>query len=57
VKVSIPIESIEHAAVQLLHLAPEVEAVEPPALRHSVLARLQQACRLYGGFDTVRRAA
>jgi predicted DNA-binding transcriptional regulator YafY len=54
-KVSIPIESIEHATGQLLPLAPEVEAVEPAALRQSLLTRLQQTCRLYG-VDSARRS-
>ena len=56
VKVSIPIESIEHATAQLLRLAPEVEAVEPPALRQSLIARLERTCRLYG-VDAARRGA
>ncbi len=47
-RVSIPIESIEHATRQLLQLSPDVEAIEPPALRQSLLARLQLSCRLYG---------
>jgi predicted DNA-binding transcriptional regulator YafY len=47
VKVRIPIESIEHATAQLLRLSPEVEAIEPPALRRSLVLRLQQACHLY----------
>jgi predicted DNA-binding transcriptional regulator YafY len=48
VKVTIPIESIQHATGQLLRLSPEVEAIEPSALRQSMLQRLRQACRLYG---------
>ena len=56
VRVSIPIESIEHATAQLLRLAPEVEAVEPVVLRRSLMVRLEQACRLYG-VDAARRAA
>jgi predicted DNA-binding transcriptional regulator YafY len=48
VKVRIPIESIEHATGQLLRLSPEVEAVEPASLRHSLVLRLERACRLYG---------
>jgi predicted DNA-binding transcriptional regulator YafY len=56
VKVSMPIESIEHATAQLMRLAPEVEAVEPAALRRSLMARLEETCRLYG-VDAARRAA
>ena len=56
VKVRMPIESIEHATAQLLRLTPEVEAIEPAVLRRSVIARLEQACRLYG-VDAARRAA
>ena len=47
-RVSIPIESIEHATQQILRLSPDVEAVEPPALRQSVRLRLRQTCGLYG---------
>ena len=47
-RVSIPIESIEHATAQLLRLSPDVEVIEPAALRRSLVARLQQSCRLYG---------
>jgi predicted DNA-binding transcriptional regulator YafY len=56
VKLRIPIESIEHATGQLLRLSPQVEAIEPLALRQSVLVRLAQTCRLYG-VDTARPAA
>jgi len=48
VRVSIPVESIETTTGQLLRLSPEVEALEPAALRESMRLRLQQACRLYG---------
>jgi predicted DNA-binding transcriptional regulator YafY len=47
VRVRIPIESIEHATQQILRLSPDVEAVEPAALRASVSLRLRQTCRLY----------
>jgi predicted DNA-binding transcriptional regulator YafY len=56
VKLRIPIESIEQATGQLLRLSPQVEAIEPLALRQSVLLRLAQTCRLYG-VDTARPAA
>lgn len=48
VRVRIPIESVEHATQQILRLSPEVEAVQPRALRQSLRARLRQTCRLYG---------
>jgi predicted DNA-binding transcriptional regulator YafY len=48
VRLSIPIESIQQATGLLLRLSPDVEAIEPAALRQSVLERLRQTCRLYG---------
>ncbi len=47
VRVTIPTESIEHAAGQLLRLSPEVEVVEPAALRQAVLERIRDAARRY----------
>jgi predicted DNA-binding transcriptional regulator YafY len=47
-KVSIPIESIEHATAQLLTLSPQVEVIAPAALRRSLVARLHRSCQLYG---------
>jgi predicted DNA-binding transcriptional regulator YafY len=55
VKLSIPIESIQHATGQMMRLSPDVEAIEPAALRQSLLERLRQTCRLYG-VDTPARA-
>jgi len=54
VKLSIPIESIQHATGQLLRLSPEVEAIEPAALRQSMLQRLRETCRLYGVDTTAK---
>ena len=48
VRLRIPIESIAHATGQLLRLSPEVEVLEPEALRESTVARLRQISRLYG---------
>lgn len=48
VRLNIPIESTEHAAGLLLRLSPEVEVLEPAALREAVCTRLRQACALYG---------
>lgn len=60
VKVSIPIESIDHATGQLLRLSPQVQVIRPLALRQSLVLRLRQACRLYGlgsiGFTIRKRA-
>jgi predicted DNA-binding transcriptional regulator YafY len=48
VRVRIPIESVEHATGQLLRLVPDVEVIEPAALRGSVVGRLREACVRYG---------
>lgn len=47
VKLRIPIESVEHAAGQLLRLSPEVEALEPAPLRQAIRARIDAAALLY----------
>lgn len=46
--VMIPIETIDHAATQLLPLAPDVEVVEPPALRQELIQRLINISSCYG---------
>jgi predicted DNA-binding transcriptional regulator YafY len=46
-EVLIPIESIEHGARQVLALGPEVEVVEPAALRNQVVQLATQLLRLY----------
>jgi predicted DNA-binding transcriptional regulator YafY len=48
VKVRIPIESIKHAAGQLLPLAPSVEIIEPAMLRRATVDRLRRIGELYG---------
>ena len=48
VKLRIPIESIEDATGQLLRLSPEVEVLEPPALRRSIIERVSTTAKLYG---------
>ena len=48
VRLRVPIESIDHAAGQLLRLAPGVEVLEPPALRKALVARLHAVRQLYG---------
>ena len=44
---SLPIESIDHAASQLLGLGPECEVLEPPALRERLASLTQQMARIY----------
>ena len=48
VRLRIPIESIEHATAQLLRLSPDVEVLEPAALRASTIQRLKKVATLYG---------
>lgn len=43
----IPIESVQHAAGQLLRLCPEVEALQPPQLRQAIRERAAVAARMY----------
>lgn len=47
-RLQMPIESMDHAAGQLLRLAPEVEVLEPAALREALVGRLRAAAALYG---------
>lgn len=49
VAVRIPIESVQHAAGQLLRLCPEVEVRGPRELRAAIRERLRTAAALYGG--------
>jgi len=48
VRLRVPIESIDHAAAQLLRLAPDVEVLEPATLRSALQARLRAIVHLYG---------
>lgn len=48
VRLRIPIESIEDATGQLLKLSPEVEVLEPLALRQSIIERVRNTAKLYG---------
>ncbi|WP_447003300.1 helix-turn-helix transcriptional regulator [Saccharothrix isguenensis] len=45
--VRVPVESVDHALVDLLKLGPEVEVVEPPELRERVIARLAAMTAVY----------
>jgi predicted DNA-binding transcriptional regulator YafY len=47
-EVTIPIESITHAAGQLLPLSPQVEVLRPPELRRAMIRRLKEIGCLYG---------
>lgn len=47
IRLRIPTESIERASAQLLALAPEVEVLDPPALRARIKERLAMANVLY----------
>lgn len=47
VRLRVPIESITHATEQMLRLAPEVQVVEPAALRDSIIERIGHIQRLY----------
>lgn len=46
-RIVIPIESIEQATSLFIRLAPEVEVIEPAALRESIERRLRAAARRY----------
>ncbi|MDP3228020.1 MAG: WYL domain-containing protein [Acidovorax sp.] len=48
VAVHMPIESVEHACGQLMRLSPQVEVLQPAALRRALVARVQATMRLYG---------
>ncbi|MBV8605687.1 MAG: WYL domain-containing protein [Pelomonas sp.] len=52
VRLRVPIESIEHGAGQLLRLAPEVEAVEPPELLAALRGRTRKLAALYDVAET-----
>ncbi|MEU4769156.1 YafY family protein [Actinosynnema sp. NPDC023794] len=45
--VRVPVESLEHALVDLLRLGPEVDVLEPPELRDRVIARIAAMAAVY----------
>jgi predicted DNA-binding transcriptional regulator YafY len=45
--VRVPVESLEHAVVDLLRLGPEVDVLEPPELRARVIARIAAMSAVY----------
>ncbi|CAM5788692.1 helix-turn-helix transcriptional regulator [Rhizobacter fulvus] len=47
-RVSIPIETIEHATGQMLRLGPQAEVIRPAALRHAVARTVAEISALYG---------
>jgi predicted DNA-binding transcriptional regulator YafY len=46
-RVTVPIESVEHAAAELLKLGVEGEVIEPPELRAALRARAERLLALY----------
>lgn len=48
-RVTIPIESVPHAAAQVLRLGAQAEVLQPAALRRAVLERLDSILALYRG--------
>lgn len=48
VAVTIPIESVEHACGQLMRLSPQVEVLQPAALRRALVERVRATAQLYG---------
>jgi predicted DNA-binding transcriptional regulator YafY len=48
VAVHMPIESVEHACGQLMRLSPQVEVLQPAALRRALVQRVQATAQLYG---------
>jgi predicted DNA-binding transcriptional regulator YafY len=52
VRVVVPIESIDHAAHDLLRLRAEAEVVAPPALRERLAGTAQRLAALYGAAPT-----
>nr|MDP9126478.1 WYL domain-containing protein [Pseudomonadota bacterium] len=48
-RVTIPIESIAHAAAQVLRLGAQAEVLNPGALRRELLERLDAVAALYRG--------
>jgi predicted DNA-binding transcriptional regulator YafY len=45
--VRVPVESLDHAVVDLLRLGPEAEVLEPPELRERVITRLAAMTAVY----------
>ena len=45
--VRVPVESLEHAVVDLVRLGPEVEVLEPPELRERVIGRIAAMAAVY----------
>ncbi|WNV89325.1 YafY family protein [Umezawaea sp. Da 62-37] len=46
--VEVPVESLDHAEVDLMRLGPEAEVVAPPELRERVIARVAAMAAVYG---------
>lgn len=56
-EVELPIESIEHGALQLLGFGAEVEVLEPAPLRAEVRAQIEAIARRYAAPDRASKAA
>ena len=52
--VRVPVESLDHAVVDLLRLGPEVEVLEPPELRERVIARIAAMARRLPAVNVLR---
>ncbi len=46
-RLTIPIESVDHAALELMRLGPECEAIEPKELRERIAGRAKKIAALY----------
>ena len=46
-ELSVPIESIRHAAVEIMRLGAEAEIIAPPELRDLVIAKTEALQKLY----------
>jgi len=57
IRVVIPIESVEHAADELMKLRAEAEVLEPAALRQRLAETVQQLAVLYSAPSTHKRRA
>jgi predicted DNA-binding transcriptional regulator YafY len=54
-RVAIPIESVEHAAQEMLKLGVDVEVVEPEALRHRLARTAREVAAIYASSSSPRR--
>jgi predicted DNA-binding transcriptional regulator YafY len=57
IRAEIPIESVEHAARQILRLGADALVIEPPALRERIAANVRALADLYPGSSSTRPAS